>query len=248
MRPEIRESIYSYPIEKWVKIIKSMDAFILAAGRGERLRPLTNDTPKPLITVGGLSLIEHHFRNLRNAGFGRVIVNISWLAEQIKSTLSHSDCSGLEVVFSEETGGALETAGGIVHALNLIKTPCFVVINADIWTDFPLGDLRPEKNLDAGLVMVENPAHHPKGDFLVRNGLLKTKTPDTEGLTFAGIAWYRRNLFEHLGPGYRPLRPLLEQAIGKGRLGAIKYYGRWIDIGTIDRLQQAREIACRKQF
>lgn len=220
-----------------------MDAFILAAGRGERLRPLTDHTPKPLVEIGGKPLVEWHLERLREAGFSRVVINVCWLGEQIMRTLGDGRRFGLEIVYSVEPEGALETAGGIVHALPLLREPVFTLVSADIWTDFDFADLEPEPERDAGLVMVSNPRHHPQGDFILDAGRLDLRRAALPGLTYSGIGWYRRSLFERLAPGFRPLRPVLDEAVGKGRVSGSHFTGRWLDIGSAERLKQADEMA-----
>ena len=222
-----------------------MDAVILAAGRGTRLQPLTDTLPKPLIEVDGLSLIEIHLHRLALAGFKRVIINLHHLGELIQTALGDGQRYGLQIIYSEEPGEALETAGGLVNALSLIKSDYFAVISADILCDYPLRQLvTAAQNADQGhLVMVNNPAHHPRGDFLLdRSGHIALYTPkDTQNTyTFSGLACFSKALFQHLAPGKRALRPVLEAAIADQLLTGGVYSGIWSDIGTLERLNQAR--------
>jgi N-acetyl-alpha-D-muramate 1-phosphate uridylyltransferase len=220
-----------------------MDAFLLAAGRGERLRPITDHVPKPLLEVAGKPLIEWHVERLYRAGFRRIIVNVCWLGEQIMSHLGDGSRFDLDIVYSIEAPGALETAGGIVQALPLLRGETFVLVSADIWTEFDFAILCPEQGSDAGLVMVDNPAHHPRGDFVLAGNRLQLHGDGRSTLTYAGIGWYRRALFEPLQPGFRPLRPILDGAIASGRVRGCRFRGRWLDIGSPERLRQATEMA-----
>jgi MurNAc alpha-1-phosphate uridylyltransferase len=220
-----------------------VDAFILAAGRGERLRPLTDRTPKPLLEIAGTPIIARHLAALSRHGFSRVVVNVSWLGRQIVDALPALTPDGLRVLVSEELPEPLETAGGIVHALALIESDCFAVINGDVITDFDLSRLVPREDADAGLVMVTNPEHHPGGDFRLVGDRLLFPEGTNDTLTYAGIGWYRRSLFESMAADRRPLRPVLEDCLARGRLAGIHHHGYWIDIGTPERLQQARRHA-----
>ncbi len=213
---------------------------ILAAGRGERLRPLTDSTPKPLLEVGGKALIVHHLERLAAAGFGDVVINLGWLGEQISSALGVGASFGLNIHYSPEPPGALETAGGIVQALPLLGDQPFAVISGDILCDYPyerLVDTDPDGL--AHLVMVDNPEHHSDGDFRLVDGRLKPG-PGSR-LTFSGIGVYQPAMFRNLAPGRRPLRPVFEQAMTAGQLAGEHFRGYWSDIGTIERLDQARQ-------
>lgn len=212
---------------------------ILAAGRGERLRPLTDTLPKPLIEVGGKPLIAHHLERLAAAGFEQVVINLGWLGEQIPEALGNGREFGLSIAYSQEPPGALETAGGVVHALELLGDAPFLVVASDILTDYDFSQVTgiSPKGL-AHLVMIDNPPHHPDGDFRLKNGLLHaTGQPK---LTFSGIAIFHPDLFTALPPGKRPLRPILEQAIAKNQVTGEHYQGQWLDIGTPERLEAAQ--------
>ncbi len=216
-----------------------MHAMILAAGRGERLRPLTDATPKPLLEVGGKPLIEHHLERLAEAGVRRVVINLGWLGEQISASLGTGDRFGLEIHYSPEPPGALETAGGIIQALPLLGSQPFLVIAGDILCDFRFSQLTSLANKAmAHLVMVPNPAHHPNGDFALENGWLKRTGPQRH--TFSGIGLYRPAFFHHLTPGRRALRPVFESAIDQRQITASLHPGYWSDIGTPERLTEAR--------
>ncbi len=204
---------------------------ILAAGRGERMRPLTDSKPKPLLEVRGKPLIVYHLEALRRAGFDDIVINLSWLGEQIRDLLGGGERFGVGISYSEEPE-ALETAGGILQALPLLGER-FIVVNADVFTDYDFTHLR-RFELDAQLVLVENPPHNARGDFSLANGLIGNR--GTELYTFGGIAAYRREFFDGLAPGKRALAPLLRAAADEGRVGGELFRGGWDDIGTVERL------------
>jgi MurNAc alpha-1-phosphate uridylyltransferase len=212
-----------------------MKAFILAAGRGERLRPLTDTTPKPLLKVGGQSLIEYHLHGLAKAGFHDVVINIAWLGEQIQAALGTGERYDLRITYSHEQRGALETAGGIIHALPLLGAAPFTVVNADIWTDYDFRRLPAEPDGLAHLVLVDNPPQHPAGDFALQDD--RVLASGAHCLTYSGIGVYRPELFAGLPQGVRPLAPLLREAMARGEVSGEHYRGRWLDIGTAARLQ-----------
>jgi MurNAc alpha-1-phosphate uridylyltransferase len=218
-----------------------MKAMILAAGRGERLRPITDHTPKPLIEVGGQTLIERHLRALAMAGIEEVIVNLAWQGEKIRERLGRGDGYGLTIRYSQEPAGALETAGGVRHALPLIGEAPFVLLSADALTDFPIETLAHVALPEFGhLVLVDNPPHHPAGDFGLSDGLV---TRDAPHYTYSGVGIFRPQPFARLAPGPGALRPLFEAAIDAGQLGGQHYRGQWLDVGTPERLEQARRLA-----
>ncbi|WP_323751566.1 N-acetylmuramate alpha-1-phosphate uridylyltransferase MurU [Marinobacter sp.] len=218
-----------------------MKAMILAAGKGERMRPLTLTTPKPLLRAGGKPLIVHHLENLQRAGFQDVVINHAWLGEQIEQHLGSGQQFGLNLHYSAE-GEPLETAGGIARALPMLADEddgWFLVINGDIWTDFPLGQLQPPTapNCDALLVLTNNPEHHQNGDFrLSPDGLLSSEG-ETK-LTFTGISLLRRRLFSELDDTAGKLGPVLRDAMAQQRVRGLKHSGLWIDVGTPARLEQ----------
>ncbi len=215
-----------------------MKAMILAAGKGERMRPLTLDTPKPLLCAGGKPLIVYHLEHLRRAGFHEVVINHAWLGDQIEETLGNGDQFGLSLQYSRE-GEPLETAGGIVRALPLLagnESEWFLVINGDIWSDFALSRLTPPAHADALLVVTDNPPHHPEGDFhLTDEAALTEVGPDK--LTFTGISLLHRRLFGDLTDQAGKLGPVLRKAMGKGRVKGLYHPGQWVDVGTPERLQ-----------
>ena len=213
-------------------------AMILAAGRGERMRPLTDHTPKPLLPVAGRPLIEHHIVALAEAGFRRIVINVAWLGQQIVDTLGCGKRFGVELKYSPEEP-ALETAGGIRRALPLLGGAPFVVVNGDIWADFPLATLRPPTGL-AHLVLVDNPPHHEQGDFSLDGG--RVIDGGSGRLTFSGIGVYRPELFAHLPDGVRPLAPLLRESIASGQVSGEHHRGSWIDVGTPARLEQLEKM------
>jgi MurNAc alpha-1-phosphate uridylyltransferase len=214
----------------------TMRAMILAAGRGERMRPLTDQTPKPLLEAGGKALIVHQIERLRAAGISEIVINLAWHAEAIEAALGDGSAFDVQIRYSREPEGALETAGGIRHALPLLGDTPFIVVNGDIHCDFPLARLSTA--LAAGdaahLVLVENPPHHPEGDFALVRGRVCRNGLDRR--TYSGIAVFRPEFFAALGPGFRPLRPVLEQAISAGRVSGELHQGEWLDIGTPERL------------
>ena len=213
-----------------------MRAMVLAAGRGDRMRPLTDRTPKPLLEVGGKALIEYHLAALQQAGVNEVVINHAWLGEQIESRLGNGDRYGLRIEYSPEIPEALETAGGIIQALARLGTEPFIVINGDIWCDYPLQRLPHHPDGLAHLVMVDNPPHNPQGDFCLNNGSLQAEGESK--LTYSGIGVYRPQLFAGLEPGIRPLAPLLRNAMAAGQVSGEHYRGRWYDIGTPERLAE----------
>jgi N-acetyl-alpha-D-muramate 1-phosphate uridylyltransferase len=214
-----------------------MKAMILAAGRGERMRPLTDHTPKPLLPVAGKSLIEHTIDQLVLAGFTDLVINHAHLGYQIEEKLGNGNALGADIVFSPESDGALETAGGIVNALPLLGNDVFLVVNGDIATDFPFAKLK-DVNVDlAHLVLIDNPVHHPQGDFGLDS---KGRVVETDGekFTFSGIGLYHPDLFKDTPPGKSKLAPILRAAMKADKVTGLYYSGFWMDIGTPERLQE----------
>ncbi len=218
-----------------------MRAMILAAGRGERLRPLTDTRPKPLLEVGGRSLIEHHLTGLAAAGFREVVINLSHLGEQISGTLGDGSSWGLNIHYSAEPPGALGTGGGIKQALPMLGDAPFAVINGDVFTTYPLARLRAIKCDHAHLVMVANPAHNPNGDFVLHGGYVIAEGQPR--YTFSGISVYHPRFFEPAGDGNFSVVPMLQAAMARHQVTGEIYTGAWHDIGTLERLE-----ALRKQF
>ncbi|MGR9086485.1 MAG: N-acetylmuramate alpha-1-phosphate uridylyltransferase MurU [Gammaproteobacteria bacterium] len=214
-----------------------MKAMILAAGRGERMRPLTDHTPKPLLAVAGKPLIERTISQLVAAGFADIVINHAHLGQQIEEALGDGSRLGARLQYSPEGDQALETAGGIINALPLLGDGVFLVVNGDIATDFPYAELRA-KNVDlAHLILVENPGHHASGDFGLDGGGRVFENGE-QLFTFSGIGLYRPDLFRGLPGGIRKLGPLLREAIARGKVSGQMYSGFWMDIGTAERLQQ----------
>ncbi|MEY6432592.1 N-acetylmuramate alpha-1-phosphate uridylyltransferase MurU [Thioalkalicoccus limnaeus] len=210
-----------------------MKAMILAAGRGERMRPLTDKTPKPLLKAGGKSLIEHRIERLAAAGFEDLVINHAHLGAQIAAALGNGRRWGIRIRYSPEEQ-ALETGGGIFRALRWLGPGPFVVVNADIWTDFDFRRLRRAPAGLAHLVLVPNPSQHPQGDFALSAG--RVRYDGTPRYTFSGIGLYRPELFAGCRPGAFPLAPLLRAAMDRGQVEGELHAGRWFDIGTPERL------------
>jgi len=220
-------------------------AMLLAAGRGERMRPLTDTTPKPLLRIGGQMLIERHVHALARAGIRQLVINHAHLGGQIERALGEGSAYGVQITYSPEPEGALETGGGIFNALPLLGTAPFLVLNADIWTDYPFARLPQTLDGLAHLVMVSNPPHHPDGDFSLSGGRLAQRGPAM--LTFSGIGVYRPELFDGCSPGAFPLAPLLRTAMDAGRVSGEHYTGAWFDIGTPERLEAINRSVINRQ-
>lgn len=211
-------------------------AMILAAGRGERMRPLTDHMPKPLLPVGGKPLIAWHLEKLARCGITDVVINHAHLGEMIETALGSGAHWDLRIRYvAEGEGKALETGGGIFNALPLLGENAFAVINGDVWSDIDFGALTLADDDLAHLVLVDNPEHHPRGDFHLANG----RVDDTgePRLTFSGIGVYRPALFAHCRPGAFPLAPLLRDAMAEGRVSGLHHRGDWTDVGTPERLE-----------
>jgi MurNAc alpha-1-phosphate uridylyltransferase len=222
-----------------------MKAMILAAGRGERMRPLTDTVPKPLLRIGGQTLIERHVHALVRAGITELVINHAYLGEQIVQALGDGDAYGVSIGYSPETGGSLETGGGIMNALPLLGVEPFLVVNGDIWTDFPFDALPSQLDSLAHLVMVENPENHPQGDFSLSEGRLSQRGPAM--LTFSGIGVYRPELFADCTPGAFPLAPVLRTAMDAGQVSGERYAGSWFDVGTPARLDAVNRVIINLQ-
>ena len=210
-------------------------AMILAAGRGERLRPLTDTTPKPLLRVRGQPLIERHVMGLVRAGVERIVINLAWLGAQISEYLGDGARYGAAIVYSDEQPQALETAGGIIRALPQLGRAPFAVVNGDIYTDFPFETLGLAPDRDAHLVLVPNPPQHLRGDFGLEQGMALADAASR--YTFSGIAMYRDAFFAGCADGVRPLKPMLLRCMAVKRCSAELYTGPWEDVGTPERLQ-----------
>lgn len=214
-----------------------MKAMILAAGKGERLRPLTLHTPKPLIRAGGVPLIEYHLRALAAVGFTEIVINHAWLGQQIEDHLGDGSRFGVHIQYSAE-GEPLETGGGIFKALGLLGDNPFVVVNGDIWTDYDFAALRNAPTGLAHLVLVENPAHNTHGDFSLIDTHVKDAQPGSSTLTYSGIAVLTPQLFEGCAAGAFKLAPLLRKAMAQGRVTGERLKGHWVDVGTHERLAE----------
>ncbi len=212
-----------------------MKAMILAAGRGERMRPFSDQAPKPLLVAGGHRLIDYHLAALVRAGVKEVVINLSWFGERIQATLGDGSRYGLSIAYSDEGPVALGTGGGLHRALPLLGTQPFLVVNGDIWIDLPFDALRRPAGSLAHLVLVTNPEHHPRGDFGLEPDRQVIAAPTT--LTYAGVAIIDPALFDGCKPGAFPLRPLLDRALAMAALTGELHAGAWSDVGTPDRLR-----------
>lgn len=231
-----------------------MKALIFAAGLGERMRPLTDHTPKPLLHVGGQALIVWHLRRLAALGIDEVVINTSWLAARFPQTLGDGSGYGVKIAYSFEGDTPLETGGGMQHALPLLGGAPFLAINGDIWSDFDLARLPREPVGDAHLVLVDNPLHHLRGDFtLYPDGQVGDRVEGLDALTFSGIGVYRPSLLRqwqdvigntpgaNAAPPRFPLAPLLRAAMARHAVSGEHHRGEWTDVGTPARLRQLDE-------
>lgn len=227
-----------------------MKAMILAAGRGERMRPLTDHTPKPLLRVGEEPLIGWHLRRLAAAGIREIVINHAWLGQQLEDTLGKGDDYGVNIAYSPECAGGLETAGGIATALPLLGDEPFLVVNGDVLTDINFKAActlasQWQPNQLAHLWLVDNPEHNPTGDFsLQQNGWLDANPQNGKAGTFSGVGVYSPDLFANTpANAVAKLAPLLRQAMTQNRVSGQWHSGLWLDVGTVERLQQANEWA-----
>jgi N-acetyl-alpha-D-muramate 1-phosphate uridylyltransferase len=209
-------------------------AMLLAAGRGERMRPLTDTLPKPLLTVRGKPLIVYHLEKLSRLGVKRVVINLAWLGERIRAALGDGARWQMQIHYSDEGGAALETGGGILQALPWLGPQPFLVVNADVFTDLDFGAIQIDPEALAQLVLVANPMHHPHGDFALVNG--RVQEQGGARWTYAGVGLYRPQLFEGCSAGKFPLLPLLRRAIASHRLHGQVFEGAWSDVGSVERL------------
>ncbi|MBP7218322.1 MAG: nucleotidyltransferase family protein [Acinetobacter sp.] len=218
-----------------------MKAMILAAGLGNRMRPLTLHTPKPLLAVGGKPLIVWHIEKLKHIGVTDIVINTAWLGEKLAAALGDGSQFGVTILWSHE-GEGLETAGGIINALPLLGDEPFILVNGDVWTTFDFASLLQVDLADklAHLVLVDNPPQHPRGDFILANGLAATFEQQQQGeaFTYSGIAVLKAQMFAGLDNGKRPLAPLLKQAMQQQLVSAEKMSAAWVDVGTPERLEQ----------
>ena len=219
-----------------------MKALIFAAGLGERMRPLTLTTPKPLLIAGGKPLIGWHLEKLAALGVREVVINHAWLGDVLEAALGNGERWGLRIAWSREGMPPLETAGGIRHALPLLGDAPFLLVNGDIWTDFDFAQLPAlDAGVDAHLLLVPNPVFHPRGDFVLdASGRVHAAGGATS--TYAGIALLRPALFAGLPAGPYPLAPVLRAAMARGAVTGQRNDGRWTDVGTPERLAELRAL------
>ena len=222
-----------------------MKAMILAAGRGERMRPLTDKLPKPMLPVGGKPLLQHHVEALARAGYTDLVINHARSGERIEAWFAGGGAFGVNIRYSAEGDNPLGTGGGIKRALTLLGDDPFLVVNGDTWTDFPLETLKPALPGHAHLVLVPNPAHHARGDFTLQRGAVTASGEPR--YTFSGIGVYRPGLFRSITEPVFSLAPVLRRAMETRQVTGELYQGRWFDVGTPARLEQVegylRELA-----
>ena len=211
-----------------------MKAMLLAAGRGERMRPITDALPKPLVPVAGKPLIAWHLASLARANFRDVVINTSWLAPSLHAALGDGSAFGVSITWSDEGPVPLETGGGILRAAPLLGPGPFLVVNADIWTDIDFGTLALADDAHAQLVLVPNPPHNPRGDFGLDGDLVVSR--DTDRFTYSGVGMFRRELFEGSSGERFPLLPVLNRGIAARRVRGELHRGAWSDVGTAERL------------
>ena len=219
-----------------------MKTIILAAGRGERMQPLTDTTPKPLLKAGKKRLIEYTIDALVQAGLRDIVINHAHLGAQFPATLGDGKRYGARIQYSDEHEGRLETAGGIINALPLLGEAPFLVVNGDIWTDYPFAHLANKTLTETQrchLILVANPEHNPKGDFALSSGLLSDM--GSEKYTYSGVGLYHPALFANLPAKSMPLKPILMKAIELNQAYGEIYQGQWSDIGTVSRLNALSE-------
>jgi MurNAc alpha-1-phosphate uridylyltransferase len=215
-----------------------MKAMVLAAGRGERMRPITDRIPKPLVPVAGKPLIVYHLEALARAGVRDVVINLAYRGAQIREALDDGSRYGVRISYSDEGPDPIETGGGIFKALPLLGAQPFIVVNGDVWTDFDVGTLpRLDGGAHAHLVMVPNPAHVARGDFALDGDSIVESDKD-DRFTYSGIGVFSPEFFHDCQPGKFPLRPLLSRAIAARKLKGQVYRGVWLDIGTPERLAE----------
>jgi N-acetyl-alpha-D-muramate 1-phosphate uridylyltransferase len=211
-----------------------MKAMLLAAGRGERLRPITDSLPKPLVRVGGRPLIAWHLTALARAGVREVVINVSWLGEQLRAALGDGRELGVRIHWSEEGPVPLETGGGILKALPLLAPGPFLLVSSDIWTDIDFARIRITEDALAHLVLIPNPPHHPRGDFGLDGERVVNR--ETDRFTYANVGLYRPELFDGFEPGRFPLLAVLNRGIAARRVSGEIHRGEWCDVGTPERL------------
>ncbi|EAT12810.1 nucleotidyltransferase family protein [Bermanella marisrubri] len=219
-----------------------MKAMILAAGRGTRMKHLTDNSPKPMLQVAGKPLIAHHVERLVKAGFNELVINHAYLGEQIEAYLGDGSAYGCQIQYSHEKT-ALETGGGIFQALPLLvneREPCFAVVNGDVWSDMDYQRLNKGIHHHAHLFLVGNPSHNPDGDFALHNGMVKVSEGE-EAFTFSGLSILHKDLFDGCESGAFKLAPLLKKAMHSKQVTGDVYRGYWLDVGTPERLQEINQ-------
>jgi MurNAc alpha-1-phosphate uridylyltransferase len=204
-------------------------AMILAAGRGERMRPLTDATPKPLLEVGGKPLVQYHIENLAAAGVREIVINLAWLGAKLREAIGDGTRFGVRIDYSDEGDAALETGGGICKALPLLGSEPFIVVSGDIWTQFPFESLRLDSGDVAHLVLVPNPEFHAQGDFGLADARVTESGPR---YTYANIGIFAPEFFAGRKPERFPLGPLIREWIGRGKVSGEIYEGPWHNVGT----------------
>ena len=223
-----------------------MKALIFAAGKGERLRPITQHTPKPLVKVQGKPLLQYHIEALLKAGINDMVINVSWLKDEIISFINRANFNGATIQFSVEPEEPLETGGGMLKALPLLGDEPFVVVNADVFTDFDYKQLNPlTHNNHVNLVLVNNPEHNTAGDFALREGMLQLKTDNAQSWTYAGIGLYSPAILTppFSGPRFSVV-PYIKQAINAALAQGQIHQGQWHDVGTPERLNELNLQGC----
>ena len=211
-------------------------AMILAAGKGERMQPLTDNVPKPLLEAGGKPLLQYHLENLCRSGVSRIVINHARLGELIESRFGNGSAFGVEIFYSPEGETPLETGGGIKRALPLLGQDPFIVVNADIWSDYDFRNLPVIPAGLAHLVLVSNPDHHPQGDFCLHDGKLSDQSGDR--YTYSGIGVFKPELIATCPEEIFPLGPVLRAAVGRGEITGELHSGHWLDVGTPERLSK----------
>ena len=218
-------------------------ALILAAGRGERLRPITDSIPKPLIEVGKHRLIEYHIFNLAKSGINTIYINRAHLRDQFEQLLESDKYPSVDLIYLDEPDGALETAGAIINAFAKTDSDRLLVVNGDIWCNYNFNNIRSLPNFpqhQSHIILVNNPEHHPNGDFSIEDGKLLKKSPNLPSYTFSGIGIYCRSLFANKNIEYKKLAPVLFEQIELSRISATIHGDEWMDIGTVERLELLR--------
>jgi len=219
-------------------------AMILAAGRGRRMGQLTANTPKPLLLVGGKPMITHHLAALKRAGIFEVVINLSYRGEQFEALLGDGSEYGVHITYSWEREQDLETGGGVLNALKLLGDEPFIVMNGDVWTNYPLQNLPDAPDGLAHLVLVDNPIHKPEGDFYLLDNRLHSQKGTR--LTMSGLGVYHPTLFKNLAPGHFPLAPILREAVSHDQITGEHYQGEWVDIGTPERYKALNQFLNQK--